>query len=515
MELVVKKSNKNEIIFNEKKVYFLTKNIFEIGNINEPKSIVKSLIHNDESFNGLQMNFVSLNAIFNYSIGKITKKELNLLLRKEDFSYVLILSIDKKIEEYRNIYDRLSHCTFDNITIYCDKKEINNSLILANSLSEKKVIIKSINISLGDFYKTLKKLDVTKYNKNNIVVDFEDSSELMSIPKLFNVCKDVKLYADKIANFNLSNLEKTMYVYDLVKERLYKESKKDLGESRDIDKVIFGNHITCVGYARLMKSILSFLGINSKVVVSKEKNHAMCLTYLKDKNYNIDGFFAFDPTSDSRKEKEKEEYINKYHFFAVPVSSMNKSIPIEELIKIDMPLDELLISLENKEDTITDSGIKNSIISFFKLMEDNFDFDYLDNESKQYAYEKYDIFRRKLFNSHITIDDFIKALYKVRRLEYYNEDVPSIDIEDIREATIRWYYNLKGLSNGIINSKVNLLNYAICHEYLEDNDERVITSTIPGNTSTKKDKYNLELIKVLKRKRNILSNDSKTENEEQ
>ena len=90
---------------------------------------------------------------------------------------------------------------------------------------------------------------------------------------------------------------------------------------------------------------------------------------------------------------------------------------------------------------------------------------------------KYELFRKKLFNTKISLDNFLTILYNVRRIQYYIGDINKIDIEEIKESSIIWNTYNKELSN-----------------------DRIINPL--GNTTIKEENQDIKQLKVLRKKYN-------------
>lgn len=95
-----------------------------------------------------------------------------------------------------------------------------------------------------------------------------------------------------------------MYVYDIVKYRIYNKDEDNYLNNRDLDKVTSGNTIVCSGFSNLFNAILMSLDIKAMPLISKTANHQRSIVYVNDSKYDIDGIYVFDPTWDCRKESE-------------------------------------------------------------------------------------------------------------------------------------------------------------------------------------------------------------------
>ena len=118
------------------------------------------------------------------------------------------------------------------------------------------------------------------------------------------------IYED-IKRTNLSPFEQSIYAYDIVKNRKYKKCDYNLRTSRDLDKILIGDTIVCVGYSNFLNAILKCLNIKAIPLIDIRRRHQCNLVYIKDSKYGIDGIYMFDPTGD-RKRNDNNDYISNY-----------------------------------------------------------------------------------------------------------------------------------------------------------------------------------------------------------
>ena len=190
-----------------------------------------------------------------------------------------------------------------------------------NNLGSDRIAVSQIhsNISITDeefvdsIMKEIKDLD-------NIYVITDENDSIVKIKDYKETINYINKIADKIKSLNLSPLEQTMYIYDIVRDREYKEEEKydDYTKSRDLTAITSGEEIVCIGYARIFNAILKKLGFKSRIQIVEKKDHKEChareMIYIKDEKYNIDCILTFDPTFDSKK-GNNNDHFNKYVFF--------------------------------------------------------------------------------------------------------------------------------------------------------------------------------------------------------
>ena len=160
---------------------------------------------------------------------------------------------------------------------------------------------------------------------SNIYFNVVGNDKLIS----FEEYKATVKVIDVIEKFNFSPMEKIMYVYDIVRDKVYAEvdENEDKNISRNLSSVLLGNKIVCVGYAKIFRTILEKLGISSHEVYlyypNKNGGHARNEVYIKDEKYAVDGVYYFDPTWDSKKSENDNTYLFSYRYFAMTKTAMD------------------------------------------------------------------------------------------------------------------------------------------------------------------------------------------------
>lgn len=164
---------------------------------------------------------------------------------------------------------------------------------------------------------------------SNIYFNVVGNDKLISFEEYKATVKVIDDIVKDIEKFNFSPMEKIMYVYDIVRDKVYAEvdENEDKNISRNLSSVLLGNKIVCVGYAKIFRTILEKLGISSHEVYlyypNKNGGHARNEVYIKDEKYAVDGVYYFDPTWDSKKSENDNTYLFSYRYFAMTKVAMD------------------------------------------------------------------------------------------------------------------------------------------------------------------------------------------------
>lgn len=298
-------------------------------------------------------------------------------------------------------------------------------------------------------------------NRRDIYVKVDGNSEYITIIEFEKSVNVINNMIDKIKKYNLSSFEQIIYAYDLVKERIYKfKDKKDYQtKSYDLISVLLGKKIVCVDYAVMLKVILKNFGINLEnyIIDSKTKNlsHQINMIRVLDLKYDLDGVFFFDATFDSIQYENDNSYLNNYLNFAVSLEKIENKF--DDYVSRTLPNFDRYFIPKLKE-IILENGVKsvpkdmintiNRISTFLeeKLLINSFMFYDMENipeiVKEKYGFSEKNIFKnldkyqRLFFDSKINVESFLRALYNVRRVEYYEEPGKySFDIESLELST--------------------------------------------------------------------------------
>lgn len=370
--------------------------------------------------------------------------------------------------------------------------------IIKNNLKDKKILLpQRLEFNLEEYKKLMDNFkgydNIYSYvNGNDTIVNINVFTKCMGI---------INDYVKEIKSMNLSPFEEAMYAYDLVRKRVYKfeNINEDKTKSRDLTEVLLGNKIVCLGYSRIYKTILNQLNIPciEYILMSKDNKrsgHAINLAYIKDDKYNINGLYYFDSTTDS-KSIENDNYLNRYLCFAITYKEFNelsKNTFIDATLDItafeEDSLNEICdCTLLNKDrstsfkinsiNTISRLIFKEDIIKFGNIREN-----YNINEEDRKTILKF----KELFNRRIDATIYLKALYNVRKKEYYYKNYP---------------FNLGILYTIMYYSQWNFSSAIKLKQFLD------ILKDETNKKSTKEDKAELERLNLKSFKNFIIEND--------
>ena len=163
-----------------------------------------------------------------------------------------------------------------------------------------------------------------EYNdiKDKLYVFLAYNDSFVSIDECIKTMSYIKNQAEQIKKYNLSPLENTMLVYDIVRNRKYMTENNSEGKyvSRDLSSVLFGDKIVCKGFANYFSALLRYLNIKSEVVtlskINSNSGHARNVAYINDDKYSVNGVYYFDPTWDCNN-FEDNSYLYFYKYFAL------------------------------------------------------------------------------------------------------------------------------------------------------------------------------------------------------
>lgn len=404
--------------------------------------------------------------------------------KEEEISDKEIFGIDSSYNEYAYNYvlenfDNLLDC-IDLFLFYNDvdvKEILKENPILKN---KKIVLNKFLNISDFEKLQELKK----DYDGINAYVRLDGNSDYVSLKSCEDTMNYIKNIGDKVKSLNLSPFETIIFVYDIVRDRYYKDEGKDekYTKSRDLSEVAFGEAIVCHGYAELFKAILNYIGIETYLAPLRVKDedigHTRNEIYVVDPKYNINGVYYFDTTWDSKERDKEDQFLLKYKYLAKTRGEMEE---IENHIyeynnspkySQDM-LEKFKIALENREL----ENVLNYISTFRYLGRvagsklDLNPTDYFTSGGVKFENIKDELEEiLKKYNKPISAETYIRAINEVRKIEYYidSEKYPySLDVLYCIFMNSKW--DFKNTHNSCEEKLLSLL-FDIDKEYTKKQD---------------------------------------------
>lgn len=359
----------------------------------------------------------------------------SIILNDSDFAKDLVYEAEKQAREILNNFDKI----FDNVeyirlsfeNISCVDYIKSNPILLT-----KKIVIND-KLLITDYDKLINLLNTYGSISEKIYINLENNEGYISLVDCYKIIKKIKDKALEIKSLNLSCAEEVMYVYDYVRNRVYKRENKGESslKSRDLSNVLFGDEIVCVGYANIFGAILSSLGIKNNIVklhdLEKNVGHARNVIYINDPKYNIDGVYYFDPTFDSKRNNLDNSYLYSYKYFFKTKSFMDK---LDGNRFNDINLTKYTDDIYEKVEKIIKSKNYEMLIPYLKsisymsrlvLSETLINICNINKEFKLYGKFNDNKFLKdfkkisKKFNKEISAEVMMKLISNVRKIENY------------------------------------------------------------------------------------------------
>lgn len=400
------------------------------------KEIITDIIRNDKIINTFGVSDRIINLIFDYVFNDLDLDVLKDELAKERlplFSFIINVATGYK-KKYMSLLD------VSTIHIGCNIDNMKDILGIVHRL-DKEVVIDAHTIAIKDFYDILSLIDRDCFDDKIRVYYLKENSSI-SISKLYDIACIINDVISDILKYNLSPLEKVMYVYDIVKYRIYKKDDCDFRNSKDLDKVIDGSYIACGGYTNLFNAILNSLGIGSLPLISHEVKHQRSITYIKDDKYGVDGIYVFDPTWDSRKKASDTSYIDNYNYFMLPLDKASYSAYDETSEIFDLGVSKIYSIIRDKNNIDAGVALVQKLNNIF-IFAGNYYFTDNDYYHKEEFTNNYREVLKKYRVKDLDIDSFVRLLYCTRKVQYYSGLTDRFDLQDIREAVYQRFFRIK------------------------------------------------------------------------
>ena len=345
---------------------------------------------------------------------------------------------------------------------------------------------------------------------NNKLISFEEYKATVKV--IDDIVKEIE-------KFDFSPLEKIMYVYDIVRDKVYVEvdENEDKNISRSLSSALLGNKIVCVGYAKIFRTILEKLGISSHEVYlyypNKNGGHARNEVYIKDEKYAVDGVYYFDPTWDSKESENDNSYLFSYRYFAMtklamdlmdkgrlidrvfPCFSDDIAYKFEEIIKegLEKVPEEMIKSINYMSSLV----YNKQLIDKFRLIlyRQGITKSLLEVDTDKVIEELIPLV--EYFNKPLSANILLKVLYNVRKQQYYtNPEKYPFGLNEFYTTIIesRWHFEMTGIQK-------------LAYEIAKPKEKGRIISNQIVEYSQNTDLYrNIERVKFAKTLRRIYNN---------
>ena len=377
----------------------------------------------------------------------------NLKLEYEEYlEYLNISPDDEKITKLisKEIIPNVSNLISDasSITIESsDYEKIKRYIKQFNISKDKKIIITNDNLHNP----CLMSLEINKIHdvfksSKNILLEIDGNTSPESISNCMKSVQIIDDFVSEVKSLNLSPIEQLMYVYDWVRDRVYKmEDKTDeKAVSRDLSSALLSGKIVCLGYSNIFNIVAKKLGFSSEVFylenkTNEKRGHSRNIVYIKDDKYDIDGVYLFDTTWDSK--KDGNSFLNKYLYFVKTFYELKSIDERMNLVSTDYSLlddhtfTSIIESFEEKGVFDMDINHVKMINKLSKLIDkkrnlinelaiiakkQGIALPFNTNMDEKYILDKLYEYS-KLINTPIYAEKLLDILYKVRQVEYYKD----------------------------------------------------------------------------------------------
>ena len=324
----------------------------------------------------------------------------------------------------------------DDIIFYYEPKEIAEFV-------KRNPILKTKRIIFEDYFDLDPKLvnevsEAFGEDTSNIYFQISGNDNLITFKEYKDTIDSINQKINDIEKFNFSPLEKIMYAYDMVRDKVYVEvdENEDKMISRNLTSALLGDKIVCLGYAKIFKTLVEKLGIECRNVFlmrpDKKEGHARNFIFVKDEKYGVDGVYYFDPTWDNKKDELDKEFLYSYKHFAMTKKRMDE-IDGGHIVETAFPYfsSDIVWEFEEQVDEVGFEGLSDEMIKSINHMSHLtngrtlIDKTWLLPMAPPILKPNKDKIVEKLvelvqyFDTPISADILLKVLYNVRKQQYY------------------------------------------------------------------------------------------------
>ena len=233
----------------------------------EFQSDLKVIAHSLVEFKTNQFKKIKINKTEKY-----TKTSLTLTLPfKVYFKNDYLISEEEEFDKLLKYIDDLELL---NINVE-DTNQIDNIINLIYKI-ENKINKKIQFVNCITKNKTIKTIEKLKFLEDDRIIKiwYEDGITDCSVDEFIIMRKNIDAIKEQIESKELTNFEKVICLYDIVKKYNYKKSEDDYSmDGRQLHKIFNTNSILCTGYARIVSEVLNELGIRAGIYKLITKLH--------------------------------------------------------------------------------------------------------------------------------------------------------------------------------------------------------------------------------------------------
>lgn len=273
-------------------------------------------------FNSPRFNKFNINKVFGYNKKNITLNLPFKLYFSDDCLYNEEDDFNKLLNYINDI--EILNVNFDGVDVV--DKVIEVICKIEDKIGKK---IKFINCVTPN--RTISDIEKLCFFEDGRIIKvwYEDGITDCSISEFILMRKELDLIINDVKNKCLSNFEKVIYVYDIVKKFNYNSSSDNYSmDGRQLHKIFGTNKIVCSGYSRIITQVLNELGIRSgiyKLITKNNVLHARSLVHIVDDIYGINSIFSMEPTWESAL---NEQYA--YSMFLTPINKLKEYFPFDK-----------------------------------------------------------------------------------------------------------------------------------------------------------------------------------------
>jgi len=367
-------------------------------------------------FNSDKFNKLNVNKVDGYNKDSLTISLPFKLFFNDDCLFNEEDDFNKLLEYIKDI--SILNINFDSLDVI--DKVIDVVYRIENQIGKKINFINCICLN-----RTIKDIEKLRFLEDDRIIKiwYEDGIHDCSVDEFIVMRKNLDSIINDVKGKNLTNFEKVIYVYDIVKKFNYNPSLDNYSmNGRQLHKVFSTNNIVCSGYSRIVTEVLNELGIRSgiyKMLTKDNVLHARSLVHIVDEEYNINSICSMEPTWESAFKEN-----SAYSLFLTPIRKVKEFFPKEKF------REDVEVLCGNKKINEISLRDRISLYQFFC--------------NKDLSEQEVD---EVVINSDrdASLDDFCKAFINVRVAQGYSRLTASYDVSRVVDYNnkLSCYLNVK------------------------------------------------------------------------